>query len=450
MRRISSAVVLSAALLGLAGCNDGSASFDRETQIGPNPVLPAQQQYLLPPMRVAKPIGWQPGETPDVAEGLRITALATDMIHPRQPYALPNGDILVVEANGPPAPVKRPKEYIMNLVQNYAGAGAEGGNRVTLLRDADGDGAPELRTVFLENLNSPFGIVLVGNDLYVANTDAVVRYPYVTGQTTITQPGTTLVQLPAGTIDHHWTKSMTASPDGTKLYVGVGSNSNITENGIDAELDRAQVWEIDRATGAHRPYATGLRNPNGLSINPETNALWVVVNERDELGPNLVPDYMTSVRPGAFYGWPYSYYGQHVDPRVRPQRPDMVAKATPPDYALSSHVAPLGMTFSRGDTLPQRFRNGAFVAQHGSWDREQFNGYKVDFVAFRNGRPVGKPYNVVSGFLDAKGRARGRPVGVAMDMQGGLLIADDLGNTLWRVTAANPGGARAPMASGSK
>ena len=306
-----------------------------------------------------------------------------------------------------------------------------------LLRDTNGDGKPDVRTIFLDHLNSPFGVALVGHDFYVANTDAVMRYPYVDGATKIDGPGTKLTDLPGGPINHHWTKSLVASADGTKLYAGVGSNSNITENGIAAETVRAAIWEIDRATGAHRIFASGLRNPNGLTWNPESGKLWAVVNERDEIGPNLVPDYMTSVQPGAFYGWPYSYYGQHVDARVRPQRPDLVAKAIPPDYALSSHVAPLGLAFYTGANLPAQYRNGAFIGEHGSWDRDPFNGYKVVFVPFSGGKPSGPPQDIVTGFLDAQQKhARGRPVGLAVDRAGGLLIADDLGNTVWRVTKA--------------
>lgn len=431
-------MLLSMTMLTLSGCSGGDEIFDRSSQMGPDPVLPSPRQYLVPPMHVAKAVGWKSGEAPTVMKGLKIRPLATGLMHPRQPYGLPNGDVLVVESNDPGGePIKRPKEWIMNVVQNYAGAGAKGGNRVTLLRDTDGDGIPDLRSVFLDGLHSPFGIVLVGSDLYVANTDAIVRYPYVTGATRITAKGTVVTDLPGGPIDHHWTKSLTASPDGSKLFVGIGSNSNIVENGFAAELDRARIWEVDRMTGAHRPYATGLRNPNGLSINPQTHQLWAVVNERDELGPNLVPDYLTSVKPGAFYGWPYSYYGPHADPRVRPQRPDMIAKAIPPDYALSSHVAPLGLAFYTGENLPAAFRNGAFIGEHGSWDRGQFNGYQVVFVRFVSGRPVGKPQIVVNGFLNDRGQARGRPVGLSVDSRGGLLIADDLGNTVWRVTAEN-------------
>lgn len=418
--------------LALSAC--GSTPPDPSTQIGPNPQLPAPAQYLLPPMKVAKTTPWG-SATPTVPAGLKIAAFATGLQHPRTVYTLPNGDVLVVESSGPAEPVHRPKDLIMGLVMGYAGAGAKGAQRITLLRDVDGDGKPELRTVLLDHLNSPFGVALVGGDLYVANTDAIIRYPYVTGQTKITAPGVKLTDLPGGPIDHHWTKSLVASPDGSKLYVGVGSNSNITENGIEAEKERAAIWEVDRMTGAHRLFATGLRNPNGLSWEPTSGQLWAVVNERDELGPNLVPDYMTSVKDGAFYGWPYSYYGQHIDPRVMPQRPDLVATAIAPDYALSSHVAPLGMVFNTGANLPGQFKGGAFIGEHGSWDRSPLNGYKVIFVPFANGKPSGKPVNIVTGFLDADNRARGRPVGLALDSRGGLLIADDLGNTVWRVTA---------------
>ena len=429
----SSVIALAGATL-LSGC--GSDPAPTATQIGANPRLPAQQQYLVPPMKVAPVAHWKDGETPTVPAGLKIAALATGLEHPRQPYALPNGDILVVESNGPGyEPITRPKDLIMGWVQNWAGAGAKGGNRITLIRDANGDGKPELKTVLLDHLVSPFGVALVGGDLYVANTDAIVRYPFTLGQTRITAPGQVLTELPGGPIDHHWTKSLVASPDGTKLYVGVGSNSNITENGIGAERERAAVWEVDRATGAHRIFASGLRNPNGLSWEPSTQKLWVVVNERDEIGPNLVPDYLTSVKDGAFYGWPYSYYGQHVDPRVMPQRPDLVAKAIAPDYALSSHVAPLGLAFYTGSALPG-YRGGAFVGEHGSWDRSPFNGYKVVYIPFAGGKPAGKARDVVTAFLDKDGKARGRPVGLAVDRTGALLIADDLGNTVWRVTGA--------------
>jgi glucose/arabinose dehydrogenase len=429
----------STALL-LAGCNE--ESFDRASQVGPNPTLPDIQQFLIPQMRIAKVVGWKAGETPTVPDGLRIQAFATGLSHPRSVYTLPNGDVLAIQSTGPNVePVERPKDVVMNWVQSLvtsSGPDAGPSNRITLLRDTNGDGVADQSTLFLDHLSSPFGVALVGGDLYVANTDAIVRYPYREGDTSITAPGTVLTALPGGPINHHWTKDLVASPDGTKLYVGIGSNSNVTENGLEAERERAAIWEVDRATGAHRIFASGLRNPNGLSIEPQTKALWTVVNERDELGPNLVPDYMTSVKDGAFYGWPYSYYGQHVDPRVHPPRPDLVAQAIAPDYALSSHVAPLGMAFNTGASLTQRFSGGAFVGEHGSWNRQTFNGYRVVYIPFANGRPNGAAQDVVTGFLNDQSQARGRPVGLTLDKSGALLVADDVGNTVWRVSAANP------------
>jgi glucose/arabinose dehydrogenase len=414
-------------------------TFDTMSQVGPNPVLPPLQQYLLPPMHLARVVGWKPGEVPAVAPGLKIEALAQGLAHPRSVYVLPNGDILVVESKSPNVqPVARPKDIVMGWVETWVTSGGNTGesNRITLLRDTNGDGKAATRSIFLEHLASPFGVALVGSDLYVANTDAIVRYPYNEGDTKITASGAQLTALPGGPIDHHWTKSLVASRDGSLLYVGVGSNSNITENGLEAEENRAAIWEVDRATGRWRIFASGVRNPNGLTIEPESGALWAVVNERDELGPDLVPDYMTSVRDGGFYGWPYSYYGQHLDPRVQPQRPDLVEKAIVPHYALSSHVAPLGLAFYTADALPDKYRGGAFVGEHGSWNRPQLNGYKVVFVPFRGGRPNGNAEDVVTGFLNANGEARGRPVGLAIDKSGALLIADDVGNTVWRVTAA--------------
>jgi len=414
-------------------------AFDVKDQIGPDPVLPAIHQYLLPPMHLSKVVGWKPGEKPEVAPGLKVEAFATGLQHPRSLYVLPNGDVLVVESKGPDVqPIQRPKDFIMSVVEKWVagGGGAGESNRITLLRDAKGEGKPELRRTFLTNLHSPFGVALIGSDLYVANTDSLVRYPYKEGDEQITDSGQEVLKLPGGPIDHHWTKSLVASPDGKLLYVGVGSNSNIVENGIQAEDNRAAIWEVDPQTKRWRLFATGLRNPNGLCFEPQTKALWTVVNERDELGPNLVPDYMTSVKDGGFYGWPYSYYGQHLDPRVMPQRPDLVEKAIIPDYALSSHVAPLGMTFDTADSLPARYKGGAFVGEHGSWNRAEFNGYKVVFVPFKDGKPIDTAQDVVTGFLDAKGEARGRPVGVALDKTGALLIADDVGNTVWRVTAS--------------
>lgn len=429
-------ILLCAMAFALTGCKE--ESFDTRSQIGSTPVLPDLQQYLFPPMSVARVVGWKNDETPSAAAGLKITAFARGLEHPRSLYVLPNGDVLAVESVKPKGePVKRPKDLVMGWIESMATSGGsnQSANRITLLRDADGDGVPETRGVFLDHLHSPFGVALVGDDLYVAETDAITRYPYTTGETRITEPGTRLTELPGGPIDHHWTKSLVASEDGARLYVGVGSNSNITENGMQAEKGRAAIWEIDRASGRARVFAAGLRNPNGLSWEPQTKALWAVVNERDELGPNLVPDYMTSVRDGGFYGWPYSYFGKHVDPRVMPQRPDLVAKALVPDYALSSHVAPLGMTFYTATSLPEKYRGGAFVGEHGSWNRLQPNGYKIVFVPFKDGHPNGAAEDAVTGFLDSDSHARGRPVGLAIDRTGALLIADDAGNTVWRVTA---------------
>ncbi len=421
-----------AATLGLSAC--GPEPIDPHRQIGANPYLPPIHQYLLPPMHVAKIIEWN-GATPTVPSGLRVQAFATGLANPRSLYVLPNGDVLVVETGRAPGGVKRPKEFVMNLMEKMTHSRSEPGQRILLFRDSKHTGTPDQKTVFLDHLNSPFGVVLVGNDLYVANTDAVMRYPYKDGDTKITDPGVKLCDLPGGPIDHHWTKSLTVSPDGQELYAGVGSNSNITENGIQAEVGRASIWQIDRATGAHREFATGLRNPNGLQFEPQTHVLWAVINERDELGPDLVPDYLTSVRDGEFYGWPYSYFGQHIDPRVQPQRPDLVAKAVPPDYALSSHVAPLGMVFYSGTNLPEHYRGGAFVGEHGSWNRQVLNGYKVVFIPFADGRPSGPAEDVVTGFLVDGDKARGRPVGLAVDEQGALLIADDTGNSVWRVSS---------------
>ena len=428
------ALGLAAATLALTGCDDPGG--DPQAQIGANPTLPEPQQYLLPPMHIAKSMPWAAGQAPVAAKGLQVHALATGLAHPRSLYVLPNGDVLVVESSGPPAPVKRPKDVIMGWVQSFAGARVKGGNRITLLRDIDGNGVAKQRTVFLDHLASPFGVALVGNDLYVADTDALVRYPYKEGETSIAEPGVKLTDLPGGPIDHHWTKALLASPDGSKLYVGVGSNSNITENGLQAEVERAAIWEVDRASGAHRIFASGVRNPTGLQWEPQTGTLWAIANERDELGPDLVPDYLTSVRDGGFYGWPYSYYGQHLDPRVMPQRPDLVAKAIAPDYALSSHVAPLGLAFAPGASLP--YRGGAFVGEHGSWDRNPLNGSNVLYVPFADARPSGPAEDVVTCFLDADNQARGRPVGLAIDKSGALLVADDLGDTVWRVSSVAP------------
>ena len=395
-------------------------------------------------MKVMPARGWSTGETPKVPAGLHVQAFGTGFEHPRIVYTLPNGDVLVVESNGPKAPVYRPKDYIEGKVKALAGTAAPGGNRISLLRDTKGNGVPDVRTVFINHLDSPFGVVLVGNDLYVANTGALLKFPYVAGETQITAPGVQVTDLPAQSPDHHWTKSLTASPDGTKLYVGVGSNSNIVENGIGVEEGRAAIWEVDRATGMKRIYASGVRNPTGLAFEPTTRKLWAIANERDEIGPDLVPDYLTSVQENAFYGWPYSYYGQHVDERVQPQRPDLVAKAIPPDYALSSHVAPLGMVFTQATSLADQYRSGVFIGEHGSWDRDPPVGYKVVYVPFQNGRPSGPPQDVVTGFVSEDAHTLGRPVGVTLDKTGALLVADDVGNTVWRVSAGSASTAAAP------
>lgn len=415
----------------LAGCDSG-AQLDPQKQTGPNPELPEAKNFFMPPMQVPEGVPWKQGEMPKVAQGLKIEKIAEDLKHPRQVLTLPNGDVLVAEANGPAKPTTRPKQLIMGIVQKASGKGGEGGNRITLLRNVNGKWEQH---TFIENLFSPFGMQLIGNTLYVANADSLVKFPYQEGESEIRTPPQLVTDLPGGPINHHWTKSLVASPDGSKLYVGIGSNSNITENGIGAEYHRAAVLEVDAATGASRLYATGLRNPTGLQWEPQSNRLWAVVNERDEIGSDLVPDYMTSVQENGFYGWPYSYFGQHVDTRAQPQRPDLVAKAIKPDYALSSHVAPLGLLFYQADNMPQ-YRGGAFVSEHGSWNRSPLNGYQVVWVKFENGKPVGMPQPVVTGFLtDDQKQVRGLPVGLAADRQGGLLIADDAGNTVWRVSA---------------
>jgi len=421
----------------LVGCGE-SAKLPEAAGYGPAPKLPAPDKTVIPTIHVAPAQGWSNGKQPTAAEGMRVVAFADKLDHPRWVYVLPNGDVLVAESNAPPKPDdgKGIKGWVMKKMQARAGAGVPSANRITLLRDTDGDGVADQRSVFLKDLNSPFGMALVGNDFYVANTDAVVRFQYAEGQTSIAEPGQKLVDLPAGTLNHHWTKNIIASPDGSKLYVTVGSNSNAAENGLDKEAGRAAIWEVDRQTGQHRVFASGLRNPNGMAWEPATKALWTSVNERDEIGSDLVPDYITSVRDGGFYGWPFSYYGQHVDTRVKPPAPDMVAKAIVPDYAVGAHTASLGMTGAAGNSLPAQFQNGMFVSQHGSWNRKPRAGYRVIFVPFDQGRPSGAPLEVLGGFLDKEGNAQGRPVGVAVDKRGGLLVADDVGNVVWRVMGA--------------
>ncbi len=429
-------MVVTAGILVAMGCG-ATSHYPITAGIGPAPVLPEPKTSLIPLVNVVKGSSWKNNATPKVeSSDLAVRAFAGGFSHPRWLYVLPNGDVLVAETNAPNRPQdgRGIKGFFFKLFQERAGGGVPSANRITLLRDTDGDGVADVRSVFLANLSSPFGMTLVGNDFYVANSDAVVRFPYTPGATSITGAGTKLTDLPGGDLNHHWTKSLIASRDGTKLYAGIGSNSNAAENGIDKERDRAMIWEIDRATGAHRVLAFGLRNPVGMTWEPTSGALWVAVNERDELGSDLVPDYMTSVRDGGFYGWPFSYYGNHVDKRVKKQRPDLVARAIVPDYALGSHTASLGLVAARGNSLPARFREGMFVGQHGSWNRKPRSGYKVIFVPFANGRPAGAAVDVLKGFVDEDGNAMGRPVGVALARDGSLLVADDVGNTIWRVS----------------
>lgn len=421
--------VVSVSVLAAALASCGKAPELK--QHGAGPELPAPDRGLLPDMTIAKPAAW--GERkPTVPAGYRITAIATGLGIPRQTLVLPNGDILVAEGRGGSAPNLKPKDVIAGAIKAKGNTSVKSGNRLTLLRDADGDGMYELKTVFADKLNAPYGLALIGNALYVANQDALVRFDYQQGQTKASTAPSKVTDLPSA-INHHWTKALTASADGRYLYVAIGSNSNITERGMIAEVDRAQVWQVDPATGAHKSYATGLRNPTALAIQPGNGALWAVVNERDEIGPNLVPDYLTSVREGGFYGWPYSYWGKNVDTRVMPQDPQKVASAIAPDYALGSHVAALGVAFS-STAMGTRFADGVFVGEHGSWNRDPPVGYKVVFVPFRDGRPAGDPIDFVSGFHGDDGLTRGRPVGVTLDPSGALIVADDLANTIWRVT----------------
>jgi len=421
----------------LVGACAAFAAGDENVGVGPDPQLPPPAKSLVPTVDIAPAVGWPQGGKPRAAAGFQVTALATGLEHPRWVMVLPNGDVLVAETNAPPKPedAKGIKGKVMKLVQKRAGAAPPSGNRITLLRDTNGDGVADTRQVFVQGLQSPYGMALVGNELYIADTDAVVKVPYQAGQPQAAGQPVKVTDLPAGEINHHWTKNVIASPDGAKLYVTVGSNSNVAENGIAAEEGRAAIWEVDRATGRKRLFATGLRNPNGLAWEPQSKALWTVVNERDELGNDLVPDYLTSVKDGGFYGWPWSYWGSHVDERVKPPRPDMVAKATVPDYGLGSHRAPLGLAFGDGK-LQGEFASGAFIGEHGSWNRKPRVGYKVVFVPFQGGKPSGPPVDFLTGFVNEDGKAMGRPVGVAIDKSGAVLVADDVGNTVWRVAPA--------------
>jgi len=426
-------VIVAAAAVASACAS--AAQLPLSAGFGSDPTLPSPDTSAIPLVKVATARGWPAGQTPVAAEGMNVVAFAQGLEHPRWLYVLPNGDVLVAETNGPERPEdnKGIKGKIFKHYYAKAGSAVPSANRITLLRDADGDGVAEMRSVFASGLNSPFGMALVGDVLYVADSDALVKLPYSKGQTQVTTSPVKVTDLPAGPINHHWTKNVIANADGSKLYVAIGSNSNVGENGIAAEEGRAAIWEIDPATGNHRVFATGLRNPVGMAWEPESGVLWVAVNERDELGSDLVPDYMTAVHEGGFYGWPYSYYGQHVDTRVKPQRPDLVAKAIAPDYALGPHTASLGLAYATTTSLPARFQHGMFVGQHGSWNRQPRSGYKVIFVPFRDGRPSGDPIDVLTGFLADKGDAYGRPVGVAVDRSGALLVADDVGSTVWRV-----------------
>ncbi len=431
--------MVAAVVVCLGACADVSKLPESAT-VGPDPTLPAPTEGLIPTLLIAPAKGWPAGITPRAAPGTTVSAFAIGFDHPRWVYVLPNGDVLVAETNRPPKPEGAGgggiKAWFKAKAMKKAGAASPSANRITLLRDADGDGVAETRTPFLEGLYSPFGMALIGSDLFVANADAVVRFPYAGGETRITTPGVKVTDLPGGPINHHWTKNLIASRDGSKLYATVGSNSNVAENGIENEDGRAAIWEIDTKTARKRLFASGLRNPNGLAWEPASGALWTVVNERDELGSDLVPDYLTSVRDGGFYGWPYSYFGSHVDVRVKPPRPDLVADAIKPDYALGNHVAPLGLASSDGAKLPAQFSNGMFVGEHGSWNRKPLSGYKVVFVPFSGGKPLGQPIDVLTGFVNAEGEALGRPVGVAIDKRGALLVADDVGNVIWRVAAS--------------
>jgi len=429
-------IIALAIVLAMSGCAE-KATISISQGSGVNPTLPSPVHNLIPTVNIAPAIGWPNNVKPKASLGTRVNAFAWELDHPRWIYVLPNGDVLVAESNAPAKLEDNSglKDWIAGIVMKNAGAGVPSANRITLLRDTNGDGVADLRTVFLEGLNSPFGMELIGQTLYVANTDAVLGFNYQAGLTHISEQGTKLLDLPGGAINHHWTKNLIASPDGKTLYVTIGSNSNVAERGMEVEAERAAIWQVDVNSGEYNLFASGLRNPNGLAWEPQTEQLWTVVNERDELGSDLVPDYLTSVKKGGFYGWPYSYFGQHIDTRVTPQRPDLVALAIVPDFALGAHTAPLGLAYSANNSLPKRFATGMFIGQHGSWNRRPHSGYKVIFVPFENGKAKGQAIDVLTGFLSKEGKAFGRPVGVALDHSGALLVADDVGNTIWRVSA---------------
>lgn len=440
-RLVSCGTLSVLSILALSGASFGQS--EPKTSFGEKPELPAPEKSWVPTIKWASTAPWPEGATPKAADGLSVKAFAKELKHPRWLYVLPNGDVLVAESSTEASPSWSPKSLAQTWVQRQAGAIVENANRISILRDTNGDGVADEQSVFLEGLRQPFGMALIGDQLYVANTDSVVRFPYKRGDKKITDKGTKLVDIPVG---HHWTRNLLPNADGTKLFVTVGSGSNIGENGLESEKERATIWELDLASNRHRIFASGLRNANGMAIEPSTGNLWTVVNERDEIGDNVPPDYLTSVQDGGFYGWPYSYWGKNVDERVQPQKPDLVEKALTPDYALGAHTASLGLAYSDQNALPETFRNGMIIGQHGSWNRSELSGYKVVFVPFKNGRPAGAPNDILTGFID-NGVAHGRPVGVAFDHSGALLVADDAGNTIWRVvgsTGATQPTSRAP------
>jgi glucose/arabinose dehydrogenase len=441
MRRPTANFLMLATAGFLTGCTEQPAKSNN-SGVGPAPQLPEPQSSLLPTINIAEVVGWPVGATPVPANGLTVDAFARGLDHPRWLYVLPNGDVLVAETDAPPREGGGIRQWVMKFFMKQAGSGGKSADRISLLRDGDNDGLAEAKTTFLSGLKSPFGMALINDRFFVANTDAIIEFRYAPGETSIQGAGRKLCDLPAGSLNQHWTKSLVASPDGSKLYVGVGSNSNIGENGLDAEANRAAILEVDASTGATRVFASGLRNPVGMAFHPQTGELWTVVNERDELGNDLVPDYLTSVKDGGFYGWPFSYFGSNIDRRVEPQRPDLTSQAIVPEYALGAHTASLGLTFSTSPALSEEYQSGTFIGQHGSWNRTPFAGYKVTFVPFQNGKPSGQMTDVLSGFLNAEGKAQGRPVGVVLDKAGSLLVADDVGNTIWRVAPAKELGAK--------